>query len=170
MPMPQMASIFVGVLTGYLAATGAMTMKRGAGDSGMFEIGAFLTAAGAGGALILLGLAAATNLDGRLQGATAGPYWAFAVFALFAAALDLNLILRGALGERRRLVRQAWRIGLALVFAGALVFLSELYVLALAFLAGMAVWLTRARLDRRRVVPRRYPRPAPSAQACGTAS
>jgi hypothetical protein len=147
--MPQMALIFVGVFTAYLAATGWVTKARGAGDAGMFEIGAFLTAAGVGGALFLLGMAAATSPDGGLQGAPAGPYWAFGAFALFAAALDLKVILRGGLTGRSRLSRHLWRTVLAFILASAAFYLGRLHILALASLVVMAAWLGRLWLGAR---------------------
>jgi hypothetical protein len=165
--LPQMASVAVGVFTAYLAATGWATMKRRHDDAGMAEIGAFLLAAGAGGALLLMGLDAATSPTGLLQGSPPAPYWTFGAFALFAAALDLKVILGGELGAKQRLTRHLWRMCLALFFASAFFFLGQqralpafmrgsplLYIPAVAPLVVMAIWLVRMRLDARPVSAR----------------
>jgi uncharacterized membrane protein len=87
---PPSASVSVAVLTIYLAATAWMTVRRKDGSVGLFEKGAFLVSFGVAAALLIFGLHAAsipTAKPGEYV-----PYFVFASFAAFAAALDLKLM------------------------------------------------------------------------------
>ena len=88
-------------------------------------------------------------------------YLATAVAAL-AAALDLNMILRGGLSGAARVARHLWRMCVALFIATGSFFLGQqqvfpaalrgspiLLLLALAPLAVMIFWLLRVRLGGR---------------------
>jgi uncharacterized membrane protein len=157
---PPSASVSVAILTIYLAATAWMTVRRKDGSVGLFEKGAFLVAFCVAAALLIFGLHAA-----RIPAARPGdyvPYFVFASFATFAAALDLNLILRGGISGAQRIARHLWRMCFALFFAAAFFFLGQqqvlpkfmrgspiLVVLALAPLVLMIFWLFRVRFSKR---------------------
>jgi uncharacterized membrane protein len=154
---PPSASVSVAILTFYLVATAWMTVRRKQGAIGLFEKGAFGVVGGAGLALLIFGVAAS-----RLPTARPGsyvPYFVFAAFAAFAAALDLKLLRRGGISGASRLARHLWRMCFALFFAAAFFFLGQpqvmpkflhgspiLFVPALAPLAFMVFWLVRVRL------------------------
>jgi hypothetical protein len=157
---PPSASVSVAILTIYLATTAWMTVRRKDGSVGLFEKGAFLVAFGVAAALLIFGVHAAS-----IPTAKAGeyvPYFVFASFAGFAAALDLKVILRGGISGAQRIGRHLWRMCFALFFAAAFFFLGQqqvfpklmrgspiLVVLALAPLALMIFWLLRVRFSKR---------------------
>ncbi len=159
--LPQTASLIVGILTGYLVATGWATVRRAPACIGRFEKAAFGVALGSAVALASLGVQAANSATGLLDGAPPARYYAFAVFAAFAAAMDLNMILRGRLAGAHRLARHLWRMCFALFFATSFFFLGQqkampvflrgsplLFVPAMAPLLLLIVWLIRVRFTR----------------------
>jgi hypothetical protein len=153
---PPSASVSVGLLTFYLAATAWMTVKRKAGGIGLFEKGALIAVLGIAAALLIFGWRAA-----RIPAAQPGsyvPYFVFASFAAFAAAADLKVVLRGGISGAPRIARHLWRMCFALFFAAAFFFLGQqgamprfmrgspmLFVPALAPLVLMLFWLCRVR-------------------------
>jgi len=161
--LPQAASVVVGIFTCYLVASGWATVRRVQAGIGYFEKAAFGVALGCAIALAGLGVQAANSASGLLDGAPPARYYLFAFFAAFAAAMDLNMILRGGLTGTRRIVRHLWRMGFALFFATSFFFLGQqkvmpafvrgsplLLVPAMAPLLGMIVYLIRVRFTRRR--------------------
>ncbi len=155
--VPPSGSISVAVLTFYLVATAWMTVRREAGRIGRFEYGAFCLAAIIAAALLIFGLLAASGTGAR-PGIYA-PYFVFASFAAFAAALDFKVIRQGGISGAARIARHLWRMCFALFFAAAFFFIGQQKVmpaslhgspvlLALGFapLAFMAFWLVRVRL------------------------
>jgi hypothetical protein len=89
------------------------------------------------------------------------PYFVFASFAAFAAALDLKVILHGGISGAQRIARHLWRMCFALFFAAAFFFLGQqqvlpkfvrgspiLVALALAPLVLMVFWLFRLRFSK----------------------
>jgi hypothetical protein len=157
--VPQRASVAVGIFTFYLVATGWMTMRRKDGSIGLFEYGAFFVALGAAVSLVIFGLQAANSPTGLLDRYPPPPYYVFASFAAFAAALDLKMILRGGISGAQRIARHVWRMCFALFFAAAFFFVGQqkvmpawmqgspiLFVPAIAPLVLMIFWLIRVRL------------------------
>ena len=157
---PPSASVSVAILTIYLATTAWMTVRRKDGSVGLFEKGAFLVAFGVAAALLIFGLHAASIPTARPGEYV--PYFVFASFAAFAAAMDLRVILRGGISGAQRIARHLWRMCFALFFAAAFFFLGQqqvmpkimrgspiLVVLALAPLALMIFWLFRVRFSNR---------------------
>jgi hypothetical protein len=153
---PPNASVSVGILTFYLAATAWMTIKGREGAVGSFEKGALIAVLGVVAALLIFGLRAAS-----VPAASPGsyvPYFVFASFAAFAAAMDIKMILSGGVSGAPRIARHLWRMCFALFFAAAFFFLGQqkimpkfmrgspiLFVPALAPLVLMFVWLLRVR-------------------------
>ena len=157
---PPNASVSVGMLTIYLVATAWMTVRRKDGSVGLFEKGAFLVAFVVTAALLIFGLHAASVAAAK-PGEYA-PYFVFAAFAAFAAALDLKVILQGGISGAQRIARHLWRMCFALFFAAAFFFLGQqqvlpefmqgspvLVVLAMAPLVLMIFWLFRVRFSNR---------------------
>lgn len=163
---PPRALVSVGLLTAYLAATAWMTVRRKEGKLGLFEKGAFLAGLGVAAALLFFGIdtaRAAIGLSGGGQsgGTPASPYFVFASFAAFAAALDLKVILRGGISGVARIARHLWRMCFAFFFATSFFFIGQqkvmpvwmhgspvLLALGLAPLALMIFWLIRVRVTR----------------------
>jgi hypothetical protein len=153
---PPSASVSVGILTFYLAATAWMTVKRKEGGVGLFEKGALMAVLGVTTALLIFGLRAAS-----IPAARPGlyvPYFVFASFAAFAAAMDFKVILRGGISGAPRIARHLWRMCFALFFAAAFFFLGQqgsmprfmrgspvLLIPAFAPLVLMFFWLFRVR-------------------------
>jgi hypothetical protein len=153
---PPNASVSVGILTFYLAATAWATVKRKEGAVGLFEKGALIAVSGAAAALLIFGLRAA-SVSAAAPGSYV-PYLVFASFAAFAAAMDLKVILRGGISGAPRIARHLWRMCFTLFFAAAFFFLGQqgimpkfmrgspiLFVPALAPLILMIFWLFRVR-------------------------
>jgi len=151
---PPSASVSVGILTFYLAATGWMTIKRREGHIGLLEKGALIAVLGVAVALTFFGFLAAKRHEPLIA-----PYFVFASFAAFAAALDLKVILHGGISGAPRIARHLWRMCFALFFAAAFFFLGQqgimpkylrgspiLFVPALAPLVLISFWLIRVRV------------------------
>jgi hypothetical protein len=156
---PPSASVCVGLLTFYLAVTGWMTVRRKDGSIGLFEKGAFFAALSIAAALLILGVRAAMK---RHAGDLIAPYFVFASFAAFAAALDLKVVLSGGIAGAARIARHLWRMCFALFFASAFFFIGQqkvmpvamhrsplLFILAFAPLLLMVFWLVRVRVVKR---------------------
>ena len=157
---PPSASVSIGILTIYLVATAWMTVRRKQGSVGLFEKAALLVVLCIAAALLIFGAHAASMPAARPDGYL--PYFVFASFAVFAAAGDLRLILRGGISGAQRIARHLWRMCFALFFASAFFFLGQqkvmpafmhgsplLFVPALAPLALMILWLFRVRFANR---------------------
>ena len=157
---PPSASVSVGLLTIYLVATAWMTVRRKDGRVGLFEKGAAAVAFGLAAALLIFGLRAAGMPTAKPVEYV--PYFVFASFAAFAAALDLRVILRGGISGAQRISRHLWRMCFALFFATAFFFLGQqqvlpkfmrgspvLVLLALAPLVLMIFWIFRVRFSNR---------------------
>ena len=136
--LPQRGSVLGGTFTFYLVATGWMTVRRKAGGSGRFEIGALLFAVGIAVAGVALGLLAARSPGGKLDGIPAPPHFVFAGLAALAATLDLRLVLVGGIAGAARIARHLWRMCLALLIAAFSFFLGQPLVFP-AWLRGSAI-------------------------------
>jgi hypothetical protein len=154
---PPSASVSVGILTFYLVATGWMTIKREQGSVGLFEKGALIAVLGVVAALLIFGSRAA--IVPKAPPFSYVPFFVFASFAAFAAAMDLKVILHGGISGAARIARHLWRMCFGLFFAAAFFFLGQqgsmprfmrgsplLFIPALAPLVLMVFWMFRVRL------------------------
>ncbi|HWY15659.1 MAG TPA: hypothetical protein VNX86_11030 [Rhizomicrobium sp.] len=148
-----------GILAFYLVSTAWMTVRRKEGTVGRFEYGALFAALCVGATLLIWGLQATVSPKGQLDGSAAALSYVFGSFALFAAALDLKVILHGGISGARRIARHLWRMCFAFFFGAASFFLGQqkvmpafmhgsplLFVPAFAPLVLMVFWLLRVRL------------------------
>jgi uncharacterized membrane protein len=145
-----------GLLILYLLATGWMTARRRPGQTGLFEIGAFLLAATGAVASFYFwfqSVQAGTALLGGI------PAFIFSVVASLAAAADLSVILRRGLSGKHRIARHLWRAHVGLFaavgsfFPGQLQFFPEfiqevrplilLFIPCFLIIALMLFWLAR---------------------------
>ncbi|MGH6987529.1 MAG: hypothetical protein ACRED9_11915 [Caulobacteraceae bacterium] len=146
----QPANVAAGLLALYLVASGWATLKRGAGLSGLFEIGAMLFA------LVIAAYSALFGLLILKTSSDAGPMFVFAAIVLFAAGFDLAVIWRGGLAGAARLRRHLWRMGSALLLASVSLFLGQqqvfpeplrssglLFLPPLAVLIAVIAWAAR---------------------------
>ncbi len=159
LPREQAPNTLAGVITFYLVATGWATVKRGEGEIGRFEVGAFLLAfaAAAGGAVWVWVNA---HTAGGVQGPKAVAILVFAAVAALAATCDLRVILRGGVSGASRIARHLWRMCVALFiaagsFAGQPKAIPEflrgspiLFLPMIAVLGLMIFWLVRVRFSR----------------------
>jgi uncharacterized membrane protein len=155
---PSRMSILAGIFTFYLVATAWVTVKRRAGASGVFEVGALAFGLATGIAFLVLAWVAAHSPRGRLDGLPYQPAIVFGAVALLAAACDLRLILKSGIEGFARVRRHLWRMCAALFIASTSLFLGQpqvfppplhgsplLMVPAFAPLALLAFWMLRTR-------------------------
>jgi len=123
--VPEMISALMGVFTCYLVATAWVTVRRKEGESGKFEIIAFLIIVVNVFAFFYFGIEAKNSETGLKDGFPPEPHFIFGAIAMVAALLDLNVIRSGGLWGKQRIARHAWRMTLALIFASASLFLGQ---------------------------------------------
>lgn len=166
----QKFNTIAGTFTVYLVTTAWTTVRRGEAPR-RIDLAAMVVAfAVATAGFVLGGLAAASPYgleDGDpSSGREPGLYFAFAILATLAGALDLRALRSGGLTGAPRLARHLWRMCLALFIAAGSFFLGQadeipqalrgphLMIPPLAALALMAFWLVRVRLPGlRRAAP-----------------
>ena len=159
LPVPEIANVLGGVLTFYLVATSWVAIKRTDGRIGRFEVGGFLVVLTLIGATVIFALTAANSPTGKFAGQPPQMYFAFALVAAIAAALDLKVIVKGELSGAARIARHLWRMCAGLTIASGSFFGGQqkflpvalhgsplLLVPILAPLMLMAYWLIRVRL------------------------
>jgi hypothetical protein len=157
--IPSHASVAIATLSFYLAGTAWLTVRRPAGRSGLLERLALLFVAGDAAALVYFGLHAGGIGAGKYD--PPQPYFVFATFAAFCAALDLKVLIAGGIAGRPRIARHLWRMCFALFFATAFFFIGQqkvmpkawhgspvLLVLGLAPLGFLLFWMVRVRWTR----------------------
>jgi len=160
--IPDRGNVPGGMFTMYLVATGWATVRRKDDGVGLFDCGALLVALTAAGVAVVFAVAGGNSPTGLLDRNPAPLYEIFASLAVFAAALDLKVILRPSLSGQQRTARHIWRMSTALFFATGSFFLGQqqvmpeflqgsplLTVLALAPLLLMIFWLVRIRFKSR---------------------
>ena len=121
----QAINVVVGVLTFYLVATAWVAVKRKDGETGLFEFGAMLLAFAVGTAGLIFGSEAANSATGLKDGFPAVAYFVFGSVALFSAAGDVRMFLRGGVSGARRIARHLWRMCFALLIAALSLFLGK---------------------------------------------
>lgn len=157
----EWSNVLSGITTIYYVTTAWMTLKRPAGESGLFEIVAFLVAvAGAAGNLVFA-LHATNSETGLMDGIPAGAFYVFAAVITLFAVGDLRLILRRGIAGTQRIARHLVRMCYAMFVAAASLFLGQmqvfpdfiretgiLFVLPLVPLVLMIFWVIRVRFTK----------------------
>ncbi|MDB5975299.1 MAG: hypothetical protein JWR07_2059 [Nevskia sp.] len=151
-----MLSVVVGVLTFYLVATAWLTVVRKEGETGFVEIGALLVALAAGTSGLIFGWEGAHSASGLKDGFPAGAYFGFGSVALFAATLDVRMLIRGGVSGVQRIARHLWRMCFALLIGATSLFNGQekifpevlrgtwiLNVPAAVIVLAMIYWLIR---------------------------
>jgi len=165
LPMPQPGNVAGGLFACYLVATGFMTVKRGPGTSGRFEVAALVVIAAIAAAEVLFGVQALNSPGGEIVGVPFQAMFILAGLAALMAGSDLSVILRGGLAGGQRLARHLWRMcmGLLVALGSALAqprlthlipaayrHLPVLLLPVAAVIVMMIYWLTRLTLKGRR--------------------
>src|SRR6266481_7542173 len=107
---PNMGNVFGGVVTFYLVATGWLTIMRKEGETGLVEFCLLLVALAAAGGGLTYGWEAAHGATGLKEGYPPGPYFIFGSLSLWAAALDVRMLVRGGVSGAARIARHLWRM------------------------------------------------------------
>jgi len=113
---PHIGSAILGVLALYLAATAWATTMGKEDRVGTLGRGAYWIPAGIAYVSLILGLQGAASHQGVVDGAPYPLYLGLALFSVLIAFADLDIAQRGA-SEHRRMVRERWRTGAALIAA-----------------------------------------------------
>jgi hypothetical protein len=117
---------FVGaVLALYLLITGVLAAKQkpfcaGISEKIGFVIALLITAMG-----VLFMIMAHSSESGTVDGSPPQAFLIFIVAGSIAAAGELNVIFRGGLSEKSRIVRHLWRMCASFFFASASLFLGQ---------------------------------------------
>jgi uncharacterized membrane protein len=159
----QWTNTTAAVFTFYLTATAWMTVRRGAGEIGRFELAAMAVPLGVA-ALGLFLAGGGSRMAGKEDLATV---YAISVIAALAAFCDLTMIRRGGVSGPARVARHLWRMSLALLVATGSFFMGQQKFLpeevrgtllpalpVLGVLALLIFWMVRVRVWRpRRQIP-----------------
>lgn len=160
---PDRITTLAGTLTVYLVATGWMTARRPANQTGRFEMFALALAALAAASGLIVGWLGSQSPDGLIDGLPFQAALLFATVATIGAVCDLLNLRRGGVAGAARLARHLWRLSAALTIAASAFFLGQqkvmpafmrgsplLYLPVLAPLLALIVWQVKLRLPRRR--------------------
>ncbi|MCE9521750.1 MAG: hypothetical protein K8S25_04880 [Alphaproteobacteria bacterium] len=155
----QRPNTVAGVMALYLLISGWMTVRRPENTSGRLEViglGVALLVAAAGALFMYMGANSAT---GTIDGSPPQAFFVFALAGTFAAAGELNVILRRGIAGAARVARHLWRMCFSLFIASGSFFLGQqqvmpewmrdsplLFVAALAPLGFLFFWMIRVRL------------------------
>jgi hypothetical protein len=153
---PNIGNVIGGVLTLYMVSTGWAAVLRKEGETGLSEIGLLLVGLAEGIGCWILGWEAAHSATGSKDGYPAAIYYVFGSLALYGAAWDVRMLIRGGVFGALRIARHLWRMCFALFIAAASLFLGRpqifpaifretyaLYVLSFLPLILMIFWLIR---------------------------
>ena len=103
----SLGNAVAGIVTLYLLSTAWVAVRRAEGETGLFEIGAFLFAAAASVAAFyaaIMDILSGTPFLGGI------PYTTIASIVTLAALCDLSVVLRRGLRGKQRLARHLWRM------------------------------------------------------------
>jgi hypothetical protein len=161
--LPERASILGGLMTCYLVATAWLTVWRAPGTVGRLEAVALAASIGLVVLTATLGIMAANDPSGTLDGQPWQAFVLFGVMAPLAAIGDLRLLVRGGLVGAQRIARHLWRMCTALFIAVTSFFLGQpdfvpelmrgtawVFVPPLATFLVMVYWLVRVQWRWRR--------------------
>jgi len=152
----QTGNCLIALLTFYLVITAWMTARRRNGETGLFELGALLAALALAAGLLFYALAAANTPTGSKDGHPALKYLIFGLVALFSAAGDMRMLMRGGVAGAHRVARHLWRMSLPLLISANTFFQGQaklfpaglrrtqaLYAPIILIMVVMAFWMIR---------------------------
>jgi hypothetical protein len=124
-PAAPALNVIVSAVTFYLVSTSWVTILRKEGETGAFEVVAFLAALAVSAGSMIVGLAAAKSVTGSVDGIPAFLFYFFGSVAAFAAILDLKVIVRRGVSGAQRIARHLWRMCFALLLAALAFFIGQ---------------------------------------------
>ena len=159
----QRPNTIAGVMALYLLLSGRAAAQKPEIKAGIFQVAGLVVAvtiAGAGALFMKMG---ADSPTGTIDGSPPEAFVVFMAAGLFAAAGEIPVLVRKALGGPARIARHLWRMCFSLFIASGSFFLGQMqvmpqwmresaipYAAALAPLAAMLVWLVLVRIPKRR--------------------
>lgn len=163
----QRPNTIAGMMALYLLLTGWSAAQQPEIRAGVYQVAGLIVALAIAGAGALFMKMGSESPGGTVDGSPPEAFIIFMAAGLLAAAGELHVLLRRTLSGPPRIARHLWRMCFSLFIASGSFFLGQMqimpawlresaapYVLALAPLGAMLVWLVLVRLPKRRkVVP-----------------
>lgn len=156
----QRPNFIAGIMALYLLISGTMAAKRREAKAGAPQIIGLIIALSIAAAGVILMRMGAASPTGTVDGSPPQAFFLFTIAGAFAAAGELNFLVRGQLSNVSRIARHLWRMCFSLFIASGSFFLGQpqvfpealqgsilLLVLALAPLPVMLFWLSKVRFD-----------------------
>jgi hypothetical protein len=156
----QRPNFIAGIMALYLLVSGTVAARRRDARAGVPEIIGLITALSITAAGLILMRMGAASPSGTVDGSPPQAFLLFTISGAFAAAGELNFLVRGHLSNVARIARHLWRMCLSLFIASGSFFLGQqqvfpaelqgsalLSVLAVAPLPVMLFWLAKVRFD-----------------------
>ncbi|WP_223669572.1 DUF2306 domain-containing protein [Kangiella shandongensis] len=112
-----MISLLVGVLTSYFVLTAWLSVGQRITQYRWFSHALSLIALGVAIAAVYYGVEAKNSADGKFDGFSSAPYFAFAGVAGFALLLDLLMMKNGGVKGKHKTARHLWRMSFPLYIA-----------------------------------------------------
>lgn len=123
---PVLSSAIVAGLTIYLVLTSLLAVRRPTPGKRWPDVAAMLFGLAVGGCGYALGIAAVNGGTGTEDGESAAAFFVFGSVAVFAALLDMRMLLAGGIKtSHHRLARHLWRMCFALFLATSALFLGQ---------------------------------------------
>ena len=156
----QRPNFVAGIMALYLLVSGAMAARRRDAKAGVPEVIGLIVALSITAAGVIFMRMGAASPSGTVDGSPPPAFLLFTIAGIFAAAGELNMLLRKQLSNVSRIARHLWRMCFSLFIASGSFFLGQMQVfpeaiqdsvllpvLALAPLPVMLFWLGKVRFD-----------------------
>ena len=156
----QRPNFVAGIMALYLLFSGAMAARRRDAKAGVPEVIGLIVALSITAAGVIFMRMGAASPSGTVDGSPPPAFLLFTIAGIFAAAGELNMLLRKQLSNVSRIARHLWRMCFSLFIASGSFFLGQMQVfpeaiqdsvllpvLALAPLPVMLFWLGKVRFD-----------------------
>lgn len=156
----QRPNFIAGIMALYLLVSGTVAARRRDAKAGAPEVIGLVVALSITAAGVILMRMGAASPSGTVDGSPPQAFLLFTIAGAFAAAGELNVLVRGQLSNVSRIARHLWRMCMSLFIASGSFFLGQqqvfpqalqgsalLSVLAVAPLPVMLFWLGNVRFD-----------------------
>ena len=156
----QRPNLVAGIMALYLLVSGAVAARRRDAKAGAPEVIGLIVALSITAAGLILMRMGAASPSGTVDGSPPQAFLLFTIAGAFAAAGELNFLVRRQLSNVSRIARHVWRMCFSLFIASGSFFLGQpqvfpkalqgsilLLVLALSPLPVMLFWLGKVRFD-----------------------
>lgn len=156
----QRPNFIAGIMALYLLVSGTAAARRRDAKAGAPEVIGLVVALSITAAGVILMRMGAASPSGTVDGSPPQAFLLFTITGAFAAAGELNVLVRGQLSNVSRIARHLWRMCMSLFIASGSFFLGQqqvfpqalqgsalLSVLAVAPLPALLFWLGKVRFD-----------------------